>query len=424
MVTGMKLTLISKTIAFTLLTLGAPSAFAENTDHVPVTVGQATTQTFTSSINEVGKIRATDSAALTFSASEKLLKIHFKDGDFVKKGDVIAQLDDTTAKADLDKAKSSLALAKSKLKRVQELLKKQPDSMSQQDVEELKEQANLAAADFRQKEALMNNYVLVAPFDGQLTNFSHSVGSRIDSSNVLVSLIKLDPVEVQYSIGQSDLGSAKLGQNVSIEVDSFAGETFKGVVDYIAPAVDESSGRVEIHAHIKNPEHRLVPGMFAKLSQVTSDEEPELVVSQNAVLAKDNTRFVWVVNGETIEQRVVELGVNTNDGHVVIEDGLLLGEKIVVTGQQNLKQSSLVKVINTALTESESTTSVNVHGGPKAYLLHEPENTSSAKKSSEGNSSETYQQEMTESVILDSNNENSPQNSTEATTVGVNNEAS
>ncbi|MEF1282359.1 biotin/lipoyl-binding protein, partial [Vibrio fortis] len=100
----MKLTLISKTIAFTLLTLGAPSAFAENTDHVPVTVEQATTQTFTSSINEVGKIRATDSAALTFSASEKLLKIHFKDGDFVKKGDVIAQLDDTTAKADLDKA--------------------------------------------------------------------------------------------------------------------------------------------------------------------------------------------------------------------------------------------------------------------------------------------------------------------------------
>lgn len=296
--------------------------------------------------------------------------------------------------------------------------------MSQQDVEELKEQANLAAADFRQKKALMNNYVLIAPFDGQLTNFSHSVGSRIDSSNVLVSLIKLDPVEVQYSIGQSDLGSAKLGQDVSIEVDSFAGETFKGIVDYIAPAVDESSGRVEIHAHIKNPEHRLVPGMFAKLSQVTSDEEPELVISQNAVLAKDNTRFVWVVNGETIEQRVVELGVNTNDGHVVIEDGLLLGEKIVVTGQQNLKQSSLVKVINTAPTEAEPTTSVNVHGGPTAYLLHEPENTSSAKKGSEGNSSETHQQAKTESVILDSNRENSSQSSTEATTVGVNNEAS
>ena len=397
MVTGMKLTLISKTIAFALITFGAPSVFAENTDHVPVTVEQATTQTFTSSINEVGKIRATDSAALTFSASEKLLNIHLTDGDFVKKGDVIAQLDDTTAKADLDKAKSSLALAKSKLKRVQELLKKQPDSMSQQDVEELKEQANLAAADFRQKEALMNNYVLVAPFDGQLTNFSHSVGSRIDSSNVLVSLIKLDPVEVQYSIGQSDLGSAKLGQQVSIEVDAFAGETFKGVVDYIAPAVDESSGRVEIHAHIKNPDHRLVPGMFAKLNQVTSDEAPELVVSQNAVLAKDNTRFVWVVNGETIEQRVVELGVNTNDGHVVIEDGLLLGEKIVVTGQQNLKKSSLVKVINTAPTESvsESTTS-----------------------------SETNQPETTESVILDSKNENSPQKSTEAKQVGENNEAS
>ncbi|MEF1230990.1 efflux RND transporter periplasmic adaptor subunit, partial [Vibrio fortis] len=174
-------------------------------------------------------------------------------------------------------------------------------------------------------------------------------------------------------IGQSDLGSAKLGQEVSIEVDSFAGETFKGVVDYIAPAVDESSGRVEIHAHIKNPEHRLVPGMFAKLSQVTSDEEPELVVSQNAVLAKDNTRFVWVVNGETIEQRVVELGVNTNDGHVVIEDGLKQGEKIVVTGQQNLKKSSLVKVMNQGSQETQESVD----------LPHEPTTAEQSEKKQE-----------------------------------------
>ncbi len=69
-------------------------------------------------------------------------------------------------------------LAKSKLKRVQELLKKQPDSMSQQDVEELGEQANLAAADFRQKEALMNDYLLVAPFDGH--KFYSLSGSKID----------------------------------------------------------------------------------------------------------------------------------------------------------------------------------------------------------------------------------------------------
>ena len=342
----MKFTKLSKTICLALFALHISPSFAQDSNLIPVTIEKAHKQAFTSSINEVGKIRATDSAALTFSASDKILNIHFKDGDSVKKGELIAQLDNTKAKADLDKARSSLALAKSKLKRVQELLKKQPDSMSQQDVEELGEQANLAAADFRQKEALMNDYLLVAPFDGQLTNFTHSVGSKIDSATALVSLIKLDPVEVQYSIGQSDLGNAQLGQNVSIQVDAFVDEAFSGVVDYIAPAVDESSGRVEVHAHVTNPDHRLVPGMFAKVSQMTSEDTTQMVVSQNSVQAKDAERFVWVVNGEKIEQRIVELGVNTNDGYVVVEKGLKLGDKVLVTGQQNLKKASLVKVMN------------------------------------------------------------------------------
>ncbi|MFA0408888.1 efflux RND transporter periplasmic adaptor subunit [Vibrio splendidus] len=342
----MKFTKLSKTICLALFALHISPSFAQDSNLIPVTIEKAHKQAFTSSINEVGKIRATDSAALTFSASDKILNIHFKDGDSVKKGELIAQLDNTKAKADLDKARSSLALAKSKLKRVQELLKKQPDSMSQQDVEELGEQANLAAADFRQKEALMNDYLLVAPFDGQLTNFTHSVGSKIDGTTALVSLIKLNPVEVQYSIGQSDLGNAKLGQNVSIQVDAFVDEAFSGVVDYIAPAVDESSGRVEVHAHVTNPDHRLVPGMFAKVSQMTSEDTTQMVVSQNSVQAKNAQRFVWIVNGEKIEQRIVELGVNTNDGYVVVESGLKLGDQVVVTGQQNLKKASLVKVMN------------------------------------------------------------------------------
>ncbi|OBT31018.1 efflux RND transporter periplasmic adaptor subunit [Vibrio splendidus] len=342
----MKFTKLSKTICLALFALHISPSFAQDSNLIPVTIEKAHKQAFTSSINEVGKIRATDSAALTFSASDKILNIHFKDGDSVKKGELIAQLDNTKAKADLDKARSSLALAKSKLKRVQELLKKQPDSMSQQDVEELGEQANLAAADFRQKEALMNDYLLVAPFDGQLTNFTHSVGSKIDGATALVSLIKLDPVEVQYSIGQSDLGNAKLGQNVSIQVDAFVDEAFSGVVDYIAPAVDESSGRVEVHAHVTNPDHRLVPGMFAKVSQMTSEDTTQMVVSQNSVQAKNAQRFVWIVNGGKIEQRIVELGVNTNDGYVVVESGLKLGDQVVVTGQQNLKKASLVKVMN------------------------------------------------------------------------------
>lgn len=327
---------------FTFSTLSTSAQ--EEVSATPVTVETATQQTTESSIEEVGKIKATDSAVLTFSAGEKLRALNFKDGDTVQKGQLIAQLDDSQAKAELDKAKSSLALAESKLDRVLALLKKQPDSMSAQDVEELKQQANLARAEFKQKKTDLKNYQLVAPFDGQLTNFTHSVGSRVEAATALVSLIKLDSVEVHYSISQSEVGQAQLGQKVSLSVDAYPQEQFTGTVEYIAPLVDENSGRVDVHAHFENSDHRLVPGMFAKVSQVLDDKNANLVVSQTSVGADGDTRFVWLVEGGKATKRTVTLGENTNNGYVAVIEGIALGDKVVITGQQNLQQGSAVNI--------------------------------------------------------------------------------
>ncbi|EEX92493.1 probable Co/Zn/Cd efflux system membrane fusion protein [Vibrio orientalis CIP 102891 = ATCC 33934] len=305
-------------------------------ESVPVTVEITQQFAATMTIEEVGKLKATDSAALTFSAGEKLKSLQFKDGDTVKKGDLIAQLDDSKAKAELEKSSSSLALAKSKLSRVLALLKKQPDSMSAQDVEELKQQVALAEADYSQRKTDLQSYQLIAPFDGQLTSFSHSVGSRVEAAVVLVHLIKLDPVEVHYSISQSEVGKAELGQSVTLKVDAYSDSTFSGRVDYIAPLVDESSGRVEVHAKLDNADNRLVPGMFAKVSQDIGESINHVVVSQTAVGADGKQRFVWLIRGDKAVKQPIELGENINNGYVAVKSGLSVGERVVITGQQNL----------------------------------------------------------------------------------------
>ena len=312
----------------------------------PVTTEKVRVQTSTAAINEVGKLEPTYSADLTFSAGEKLKALHFQDGDMVKKGQLIAQLDDTQAVAELDKAKSSMGLAESKLNRVLALLKKQPDSMSAQDVEELRQKLNLAKADFRQKESLIQDYKIVAPFDGQLTNFTQSVGSRVEAATPLVSLVKLDPLQVHYSISQSEYGQAKLGQFVSITVDAYPNQSFTGKLDYLAPRVDESSGRVEVHAHIDNPDKRLVPGMFAKVLQKTGQARPEMVISQTAISVDGNQKFVWLVKHNKVSQRSVKLGENKNNGDVSIKSGLSPDDIVVVTGGQNLKDGDMVSVKN------------------------------------------------------------------------------
>ncbi len=108
------------------------------------------------------------------------------------------------------------------------------------------------------------------------------------------------------------------------------------MVDYIAPAVDESSGRVEVHAHVTNPDHRLVPGMFAKVSQMTSRDSTKMVVSQKLSSSKKmhSALFgLWIIEKDWATR--CWMGVNTNDGYVVVEKGLKLGDNVVVTGQQN-----------------------------------------------------------------------------------------
>ncbi|MCQ1059826.1 efflux RND transporter periplasmic adaptor subunit [Photobacterium sp. DNB23_23_1] len=337
-----------KTIVYTLLCLTPTFVMANDVEllPIPVTVEPVSTRSIVQKIEEVGKITALDNANLTFSAGAKIEKIAFNDGDAVNKGDVIAELDSTKAKADLDKARSTLNLAKTKLQRTRDLLAKQPDALSPQDVDELQEQVNLAAADFRQQEATLKDYTIVAPFDGRLTIFSHSIGSHIDASTALVSLYKLDPVNVTYAISQEDLGTAQIGQTVAVSVSAFPNQSFTGEVNYIAPAVDENSGRVEVHATIDNQEQILAPGMFANVSQQLQRGKPQLVVPQNAILANNEQRYLWVVEGNKPQRRQVELGANTNDGYVIIKSGLKKGEQIVTTGQQKLNDGNTVNILS------------------------------------------------------------------------------
>ena len=335
-------------IATTFLCLTPAMVMANDIEPsaVPVTVEPASTRNIAQKIDEVGKISALDNANLTFSAGAKIEKIDFNDGDAVKQGDVIAELDSTKAKADLDKARSTLNLAKTKLQRTQDLLAKQPDALSPQDMDELQEEVNLAAADYRQQQATLKDYTIVAPFDGRLTTFTHSIGSHIDASTSLVSLYKLDPVNVTYAISQEDLGTAQIGQTVAVSVSAFPEQTFTGEVSYIAPAVDESSGRVEVHATINNQELVLAPGMFANVSQQLQRGKPQLVVPQNAVLANNEQRYLWVIKDNQPERREVELGANTNDGYVMVKSGLEKGEQVVITGQQKLTDGSSVNVLS------------------------------------------------------------------------------
>ena len=333
-------------LVFPLLftTLSSLASEPVKTSSIPIKIQDIKNRTFNEDFQEVGKITAVDSTALTFSASEKLTTKCFPDGAYVHKGDVIAKLNNTQPKAELQKSETQYAIERSKLHRMLALIKKQPDSISKQDIENQQLQTHLVQVDVQQKKDDLLNYQLIAPFNGRLTNFKYSIGSRISADDVVVSLIKNDPVEVAYSISQQELAGAASNQQVTITVDAYKDKSFTGVVNYIAPEVDPQSGRIDVQANIKNTNKLLIPGMFAKVTQHSAKNVTHPIVSQTAVIVDGDQRYVWLYDGKGVIKQPVVLGDNTNDGFVVIKKGISVDDKVVISGQQNLKPDSVVKI--------------------------------------------------------------------------------
>lgn len=333
-------------LVFPLLftTLSSLASEPVKTSSIPIKIQDIKNRTFNEDFQEVGKITAVDSTALTFSASEKLTTKCFPDGAYVHKGDVIAKLNNTQPKAELQKSETQYAIERSKLHRMLALIKKQPDSISKQDIENQQLQTHLVQVDVQQKKDDLLNYQLIAPFNGRLTNFKYSIGSRISADDVVVSLIKNDPVQVAYSISQQELAGAASNQQVTITVDAYKDKSFTGVVNYIAPEVDPQSGRIDVQANIKNTNKLLIPGMFAKVTQHSAKNVTHPIVSQTAVIVDGDQRYVWLYDGKGVIKQPVVLGDNTNDGFVVIKKGISVDDKVVISGQQNLKPDSVVKI--------------------------------------------------------------------------------
>ncbi|ENM5918942.1 efflux RND transporter periplasmic adaptor subunit [Vibrio mimicus] len=332
----------------TCLLLPSINVFADKAPQAKMTrvsVTEAELKSIPETIEDVGKVFAVDMAALSFNIDEKISLIHVNDGDRVKKGQLIAELSSGIARTDVAKAQSEFNLARNKLGRSLNMIEREPGSIPPQEIYVLKENVNLAKAELEQKKVILKNYQLIAPFDGYLTDFKQSEGSYIKSFTPLVSIFKLNPVEIFYSVSQEDLEKVALNQNVEVTTSAVKNTTFNGVVDYISPKVNLNSGQVDVHARVKNPALKLSPGMFVNVKHFIDSNQQYVLVPQTAINVKDKERYVWLLNNDqTVSQRSVKLGANLNDGNVVIQEGLVEKDQVVITGSQWLKEGTKVQV--------------------------------------------------------------------------------
>jgi membrane fusion protein (multidrug efflux system) len=282
-------------------------------------------------LRTVGTLRADESVVVRPEIAGRLVGIHFAEGERIAAGAPLFTLDSSVARAALNEAQANLDKAQRADARANELATRQ--LIAKSDVDTVRAELGVTRARVASARAQLDKSTIHAPFDGVLGLREVSVGEFVNPGQALVSLVRLDPMEVDFSLPESELARLAPGQPVTIAVDAYAGREFSGTVKAIDPAIDIASRSARLRASIPNPDLVLRPGLFARVSLDRGGDAGEaLLLPEEALLQQGDLRYVYrVVDGKAV-RTPVETGRRV-PGRIEIVAGLEPGAEVVTAGQ-------------------------------------------------------------------------------------------
>lgn len=234
-------------------------------------------------LQAVGTLVSRQSVSLRPQSSGRVTQIHFRDGQRVRKGQVLLQLDDQLQRAELQQVQAELGLAQANHQRNQELVAK--GFISQRGLDESAAALQVAQAKLALARTTVDRLRLLAPFDAVAGIGNTHVGAYLREGDEVVSLHDMDVLYVDFRLPERYLARLQQGQPLLVQVDALPGESFQAVVQAIDPQVDEQGRSIALRARLDNQQHRLRPGMFARASLALEERLSAVWVPEEAILA-------------------------------------------------------------------------------------------------------------------------------------------
>lgn len=262
-----------------------------------VSTTQVDYQDWQTELNAVGSLRAVRGVDLATEVSGLVRSVDFTSGANVRAGARLLQLVSDSDSARLESLEASAELAETTYKRDQLQLEAEAISQSQLDTSSLT--LKNARAQVAEQAALVAKKELRAPFAGRLGITTINPGQYLNAGDKIVTLQQFDPIYFDFSLPQQALAQLATGQKVSVTSDSFPELVFHGAITAIDPVVDADTRNVKVQATLKNPDRKLVPGMFANVTIAIGEPRRYLTLPQTAVTFNPygQTVFVVVIRG-------------------------------------------------------------------------------------------------------------------------------
>jgi cobalt-zinc-cadmium efflux system membrane fusion protein len=305
--------------------------------------------------------KAVVTAAFPARVGEVLVRV----GQWVRRGQGLVVLNAETvgeAKAAHVKARAALELAESSYEREERLLARgvgarkaflaaeNQRKLARSDLESAEKRMRVLGLSEAEVEAVRSSgdvdtrITLHAPIAGKVTDTTPVVGSMADPSTTLLTIVDPRTLCVDAEVYERDLAKLRTGQEVSVAVPAYPGETFRGRIGYIGDEVKAETRTITVRTEVENAAERLKPGMYADVNLFLEEEAPALALPERAVLDNLGEKMVFLRTAEGYLPQAVEVGTRQG-GYVEIVRGLERGDEVVVEGNYQLKSKLLAAAL-------------------------------------------------------------------------------
>jgi membrane fusion protein (multidrug efflux system) len=299
------------------------------------------TMRFVDRVEAVGTARAREQVTLSAPVTERIVRINFEDGGYVRAGQVIAELAQGQEAAQLAEARGRAREADQQLRRLQSL--KKSGFATNASVDAQLALASTARAQAAEANASIGDRVVRAPFGGWASLRMISAGAVVSAGTPIATISDISEIKLDLPVPETLLSTLASGQSIEARAAAFPAESFRGRIATIDPVVDPATRSVMVRAILPNPDGRLKPGM---LVTVTIESAPRVAraVPELAVVSQGDNRYVFVVGPGSKAQRVaVKTGIRDR-GMIELVDGLKPGQKVISDGVVKVRDGGEVRL--------------------------------------------------------------------------------
>jgi membrane fusion protein, multidrug efflux system len=297
-------------------------------------------ETLSNSVYTTGTILANEEVELRSEVSGKIVKILFKEGSLVSKGDLLIKINDADLQAQLRRAESKVKLSEEKESRQRQL--RDGNLISQEEYDNTLGELNVNQADYDLIKAQIDKTEIRAPFSGVVGLRSVSEGSYVTTSTIMARLQNLSNIKVDFSVPERYFSSVKTNDELEFKI-SGSSQIFKAKVYAIEPKIDPGTRTLQIRAICSSSYKELIPGAFANVELNLKQTSDAILVPTVSIVPELKGQRVYLYKNGVVVPQAVEIGIR-EETKVQIISGLSNGDTVITSGILQIRPKSKVKI--------------------------------------------------------------------------------